>query len=317
MERGQAHGFAAPFAFVLLGCVVISCSQPAPTTPVVPAITAVVSPSMPRTDPNTPFVARPLVDSLYMGYGPGVTPESAPSTGAPANCAVTVWATGTLRGSVQKVTATMSDRETGAVLRSAENNGPFLVWDPYAGSRDLLLETGHQVVGAWNDSTGMGFVGRPATLAFDIVVKDTKSKEWTVSASIQIEPFPHPILRSPVGITVRQNDPSSGCSFDPVHGYGIAVNVRWDPPPGDFSISHYIVAIADGAGTELIWPTYVATTGTSYRLVKCGAHVPMGAERGARVAVDAYGNGTLGLSGFAVAHFDFQSCRDAGTPVCQ
>jgi hypothetical protein len=59
-----------------------------------------------------------------------------------------------------------------------------------------------------------------------------------------------------VNITVHQNDSISGCTFDPVHGYGLVLEIRWDPPPTGPSADDYGVAVADGAGTEIIAPFY-------------------------------------------------------------
>ena len=52
-------------------------------------------------------------------------------------------------------------------------------------------------------------------------------------------------------------------------------------------LDDYIVAVADGAGHETLSPFYAHTRETSYRLVRCDAHVPPGTERNARAAVSA------------------------------
>jgi len=101
-----------------------------------------------------------------------------------------------------------------------------------------------------------------------------------------------------------------------VHGYGLVLDIRWDAPPSGPPVDDYAVAVADGSGTELIAP-YYAHTQTSLRFTRCDAHVPIGAEHAARVGVIAVSNAIAALSGFAVSRFDFQSCRDAGTPACQ
>jgi hypothetical protein len=291
---------------LLASCAGCTSTVLAPTTSVAPQ----------PTTPGVPFVASGGRQTLYVGFGPMITPESSAQPGFDWN--VTVTASGALRASLQRVSATLTDRTTGFVLGSMAEDGPFLnLVDPrYPGVRDPLLETGTQTFYE-HEPKALGFVGRPALLQVAVVVKDTAGKEWTVSApSVPVELYPQPTLRSPVGMTVRQNDPNSGCPFDPAHGYGILVDVSWDPPRGDFAIRAYSIAIADGAGTELVVP-YPTATQTSFRFLKCGAHIPPGAERGARVAVSALDTDIGQMSGFAVAHFDFQSCTEAGTPACQ
>jgi hypothetical protein len=96
----------------------------------------------------------------------------------------------------------------------------------------------------------------------------------------------------------------------------VLIELVWDAP-SDGSADDYIVAVADGAGTEFFSPFYAHSAQTSLRLVRCNTHVPLGAEHGARFAVSAQNFTYHTLSGWGVAHFNFQSCREAGTPVCQ
>jgi hypothetical protein len=179
---------------------------------------------------------------------------------------------------------------------------------------DPLLETGRQTFSRYEN---LGFAGRPARLDIEVTITDSTGTTRTVVTTILCELFPSPVIRSPVDITVRQNDPQSGCAMSPVHGYGLLVDIAWDPPSGDHRVDDYGVAVADGAGREIIWPFYAHTSQTSLRIVRCDLHVPVGAERGARVGIIANSYTYRQLSGFAVSRFDFQSCRDAGTPACQ
>jgi hypothetical protein len=117
---------------------------------------------------------------------------------------------------------------------------------------DPLLETGQQTSAAYQEV--LEFVGNPATLDIDVTIKDVKGKNWIATTKIFCELFPKPVVLSPVNLTIRQNDPRSGCAFDPVHGYGLLLDLAWDPPSGGPQVDGYIVAVADGSGTEIIWP---------------------------------------------------------------
>ena len=61
---------------------------------------------------------------------------------------------------------------------------------------------------------------------------------------------PAPTPRSPLNATVRQNDPASGCTYDPVHGYGVMLDFVWDPPIAGPPISRYAISLIDGTGRE-------------------------------------------------------------------
>ena len=292
------------FAVFLASC---GSSPESPTAPTSPAR---------NESANGAFIASAAVSPIYVGYGPKITPESAPQGNL--TWEITVQATGNLRGTIQRIDARLRDRETGSMLGTSAHIGPFL--NPRDGRDpnrviDPLLETGKQSFTGFLEN--LGFIGRPAVLEIEVTVKDTSGATRAIVTTVPCEVFPTPIIRSPVAVTVRQNDVQSGCGFDSTHGYGLVIDVTWDPPPpGNHPVVDYTVAIADGAGTEIIWPFYAHTGGrTSLRVVRCGMHVPIGAEHGARVGVMATAYNQL--SGFAVSRFDFQSCRDAGTPACQ
>ena len=199
------------------------------------------------------------------------------------------------------------------MLGTKTDLGPFVFFNR-RGNVDPLLSTGVQTLDyAWP----LGFSGKPAVLRTDVLIKDEKGLDRTISGEFEWQLFPSPVVRSPVGVTIRQNDPRSGCPFDPIHGYGILLEIAWDPPPGSLQVDQYGIAVADGAGTEIIWPFYAHTANTSLRFVRCDLHVPIGAEHGARVAVNADSYTYHTASGWAIARFDFQSCREAGTPACR
>jgi hypothetical protein len=256
------------------------------------------------------------MNPIYIGYGPKVTPESPPQ--AFFTWGVTVEATGTLRGTIQRVDARLKDRTTGLALGNAARPGPFLnIRDPRIANQvvDPLLETGRQTFTAYQQD--LGFMGSPATLEIEVAIKDSTGTDWTAATTALCELFPKPVVRSPVDIMVRQNDPRSGCPLDPVHGYGLLLDIVWDYPAGNPRVDDYTVAVSDGSGKEIIWPYYAHTPQTSWRLVRCDMHVPVGADHGARVGVSATSQASGQSSGFAVGRFDFQSCREAGTPACQ
>ncbi len=118
---------------------------------------------------------------------------------------------------------------------------------------------------------------------------------------------------------MRQNDPTSGCAFDPVHGYGIVLNTNWAPPTGTPPITYYPFHVYDGAHRELTgsftWD--FNSTAPNRRLVMCKGHVDDDAARGATWAVAVCLGSCSIESDFAVATFDFQPCGEAGVPACR
>ena len=277
-----------------------------------PASTTAPTPPNP---PNNAFLAFATVDPIYIGYGSKVTPES--QRDAFFSWGVTIQTSGSIRGTIQRIDATLSDRATAAVLGRSTYTGVFVnVRDSRFPNQvvDPLLETGQQTFNAYGE---LEFVGNPAILSIEVTIKDVTGKNWLVIATTSCELFPKPVIRSPVNISVRQNDPAGGCTFDAVHGYGLVLDIRWDPPAGGPPVDDYGVAVADGSGIEIISPFYAHTRQTSLRFVRCDTHVSVGAEHAARVGVIATSQAYRQSSGFGVGRFDFQSCREAGTPACQ
>ena len=240
---------------------------------------------------------------------------------------INVDATGALHGSITKVHRMLRDRDTGQTLADVLDSGSF----PYFGNTpcrvyDPLLLYGHEnLTGAHSSSfraqDPLGFQRRPAILSVDVTIVDTSGGTWTISKSVAWELLPAPTPRAPVNTRVRQNDPASGCSFDPIHGYGIVLDLAWDAPVGGPPVSSYAIDSFDGAGRRLYFGTALndETTLRRKRVTLCNTHLDTGANRGARWAVSAYANFTTGSvpSDFGVATFDFQSCRDSGVPACQ
>jgi hypothetical protein len=225
-----------------------------------------------------------------------------------------VRAIGMIRGSMERVELRLQDRDTAADLGSMTDLGPFTGLTK-CGPYDPLMRAGEQ---ERTYSTALGFSGQPAVLRAVVTVKDEGGRRWVREGEFEWRLFPPPMIRQPIGgMTVRQNDPTTGCAFDTTHGYGIALHIEWDAPPAGGPVRDYTIAVADGAGTELIAPFYAHTSATSYRMVRCNHHVPARSERGARVAVAAESAAFFTISAYAVIRFDFQSCADAGVPACQ
>ena len=238
---------------------------------------------------------------------------------------INVDATGALHGSITKVHRMLRDRGTGQILGDVIDPGPF----PYIGntpcrSYDPLLLYGHEnladAFSSFRANDPLGFERRRAILSVDVTIVDTSGGTWTISKSVAWELLPAPTPRAPVNTTVRQNDAASGCAFDSIHGYGLALDLDWDPPPGNLPITYYGLNVFDGAGRRLPFAGLTSDPDTAAhkkRLVLCNAHVDVGAERGATWAVTACLGSCVVESDFGVAKFDFQSCRVAGVPACQ
>jgi hypothetical protein len=236
---------------------------------------------------------------------------------------INVDATGALHGSITKVHRVLRDRDTGQILGDGVDSGSF----PYFGNTpcrvyDPLLLYGHENLSnvvSFRANDPLGFQRRPAILTVDVTIVDTAGGTWTVSKSVAWELLPAPMPRAPVNTTVRQNDPASGCKFDPVHGWGIALDLAWDAPDSRPPITVYAIDVIDGTGRRLYGGIAVndKTTLHRKRIALCNADIDAGAERGATWAVTACLGSCVVESDFAVARFDFQSCRDAGVPACQ
>jgi hypothetical protein len=239
---------------------------------------------------------------------------------------INVDATGELRGSITNVHRMLRDRDTGQILAEAVDAGSF----PYFGGTpcrvfDPLLLYGQENLSqahspSFRANDPLGFQRRSAILSVDVTIVDTSGGRWTVSKSVPWELLPAPTPRSPVNTTVRQNDPASGCAFDSIHGYGLVLDLSWDPPARDLAITHYGLNVFDGAGRLLSpFPSLTSdpdTPANRKRVVLCNAHIDAGSERGARWAVTACLGSCVVESDFGVATFDFQSCREAGVPAC-
>jgi hypothetical protein len=226
-----------------------------------------------------------------------------------------VQATGALHGSITRIERVLRDRQTGQVLGTRSDSGPFLA----AGNTpcrnvDPFLLSGTDMF-RYNED--LGFVGRSAILETTVSIRDTANAMWTTAASSSWELLANPTVKQP-GRT-NQNNPATGCPFDSVAGYGLVVELSWDPPRGMPPVDYYDVELVDGSGHELLpGITITEGPGTTFKAVLCRTYVPLGSERGAKVGVAAgVRSPFFQLSAWSTATFDFQSCRDAGTPACQ
>ena len=95
------------------------------------------------------------------------------------------------------------------MLGTDTDMGPFLV-PTRTGPSNPLLDTGSQTLSYYKV---LGFSGADAILRADVAIKDQNSRDWAASREVIWKLFPPPVPHSPVGITVKQNDPQGGCSL--------------------------------------------------------------------------------------------------------
>jgi hypothetical protein len=306
--------------YVLIG--LLACPSCSGSTSFPPAATPTsVSPCAPGPTPTPyppltpPFTFTVTPDPIWVGVerrSGGLEGPIVPSDGI---WTMTVLTTGRLRGSITGIVRVLRDRDTGQTLGKDNESGPFLEpGNTPCRNVDPLLIGGQQ---RFDYNQDLGFVGRSAVLDTQVTIQDTAGRNWTLSTSTSWELLARPVPRSPVQTIVRQNDPASGCPFDPVHGYGLVLNLSWDPPPGNIPVTNYNAEVVDGAGRRLIPSGVAITPKTSDTIVLCNTHVDSSGEHSATFGVAAGILSSNAVSGWSVATFDFQSCRQAGTPACQ
>jgi len=269
---------------------------------------------------TAPFEISISPDPLWVGVARTLGGIDGPLQPNDGIWSMTVRATGQLHGSITRVEQMLRDARTGQTLGQALDTGPFLAnGNTPCREFDPLLTYGVQ---NFEYARDLGFVGRESILDTRVTIRDIAGRDWIVTAGSSWQLLPPPIPRAPVRTVVRQNDPASGCAFDAVHGYGLLLDLRWDPPPGALPPDiYYYVEVSDGRGRPLIvnggLPQIYTTKATSTRIAECDVHVEPGAERGARFGLSSGSLGSFAVSGWSVSTFDFQPCREAGTPACQ
>ena len=307
---------ALPLVAISYGC----SGSPTPAAPT-PAFGCPAAPPTPSLYPplTTPFSITFNPDPLWVGLAGPVGGRDTVVIQQDIN----VDATGALHGSITSVHRVLRDRETGQILGDVVDSRSFLYFgNTPCRAYDPLLLYGHEnltSVPLFRGNDPLGFQQRPAILSVDVAIVDTAGRTWNISRSVAWELLPAPTPRTPVNTTVRQNDPASGCAFDAIHGYGIVLDLSWDPPAGRPPITTYPVAVFDGAGRRVssFLTSDLETAAHAKRIVLCNMHIEAGAERGATWTITECLRNCAVESDFSVAKFDFQSCREAGVPACQ
>lgn len=78
-----------------------------------------------------------------------------------------------------------------------------------------------------------------------------------------------PALQTPLAeVPIRQNDPTTGCSFSPTHGYGFQVSFSWTPIPD--AEQYHIVLHHTGSPFAVL---DAVVDDPSYTLLECNAYV--------------------------------------------
>ena len=298
---------------LLLVMVVISmggaCTS-APTSPAPsPSLNMPTPPSPPP--PPQPFTLSVTPETIWVGVGR----QSGNMNGVLSNNVlwrVKVTAAVIGSGSINRIDQVLVDRQTRAGIGSRNENGPFLqggntpnrVVDP------LKTYGSHEITYV----VDFGYDGRPADLETTVVVDETNGQRHTLKATSKWEFLAPPVSRGAAGIVATQNDPASGCAFDPVHGYGYTLQLAWDAPPPPVPVTQYSIAVTDRRGADLIIDF---TEATNYRLVRCGAHIGDDLRHDVRFGVRTYHAPSHGMSSYVTTKFDVPSCRAAGVPACQ
>src|SRR5881275_2231134 len=144
---------------VILACA--SCTQSASVapSPSPPSTTASCYPTPPAGPSSFSMTITP--DPVWVAVGFRAGQLDGPLVPSEAPREVTVRATGSVFGSVNRIDRVLRDRETGALLGEQAYIGPFFIagGTPCRGV-DPLLAYGVQKLGFGDD---LGFVGRPAT----------------------------------------------------------------------------------------------------------------------------------------------------------
>jgi hypothetical protein len=297
----------ALFLVTVIIALGVACT-PAPTGPAPGASVNIPPPPPP---PAQPFALSVTPETIWVGVGR----QSGNMNGVLSNnvlwrVKVTAAAIGT--GSIHRIDQVLVDRQTRAVLGSRNEAGPFF----QAGNTPNRVVDPLKTFGSHEITyvVDFGYDGRPADLETTVVIDETNGKRHTLNATSKWEFLAPPASRGAAGIIAKQNDPASGCAFDPVHGYGYTLQLAWDPPPAPVPVSQYSIAVTDRRGADLIIDF---TEATNYRLVRCGAHIGDDLRHDVRFGVRTYHAPSNGMSSYVTTTFDVPSCRAAGVPVCQ
>lgn len=290
----------------ILTVAALGCGADVPTAPDVP---------LPgRTEFSVSVAQEPVIALANFDVVPG-----APIEWWDAQVDVTVTAPSDVGGTLRRLELTLRDRLSGEILDSFGHESPF--WQGSAGKGwgpNPLANPGgsiREVIDLYDRLHG--FHGAPAALEIRAEIYDQRGASRVALTQVGVEPLMPPLQVAPVRVSVRQNDPSTGCPFDPEHGYGFAIEFDWKPVDSVQRISSYTVAVFDGQHQPITYPTFTGAVRPPLRYVRCDYHVIEDRRLGARWAVWANLESEPSDGLPAWAYFDFESCREAGTPACR
>ena len=124
-----------------------------------------------------------------------------------------------------------------------------------------------------------------------------------------------PSLLTPIGnVTIRQNDPESGCAFDPTRGYGYKIIFDWSDSTAATGIRGYNFALVVYPNQSPVYVYQTFVEGSTLAYVKCNEYLPDGQlERWGWFvkAEDRDGNSS---EWSPRGDFRFEPCRIGGVP---
>ncbi len=122
-----------------------------------------------------------------------------------------------------------------------------------------------------------------------------------------------PSLLAPIGnVAIRQNDPESGCAFDPVRGYGYKIIFDWSDSTAVTGIRGYNFALVAYPDQSPVYQTFVE--GSTLAYAKCNEYVPDGQLEGWTWYVKAEDRDGNSSEWSALGDFRFEPCRIDGVP---
>ena len=158
----------------------------------------------------------------------------------------------------------------------------------------------HDVGVATVSPTGLVTAAGPAaTWAVVMVGSRRDSMLVTVGAAAEVAPVP---LTPASGVRVLQDNPLSGCSYDPVAGFGFVMPLSWTAGVGFIPLTGHELRVEHPAtGTVLL---NAVVNGTSTTFAACGQKVDAGRLDGWEFRVRAqYAGGSFGPWGTAAFGF--------------
>ncbi len=122
-----------------------------------------------------------------------------------------------------------------------------------------------------------------------------------------------PSLLTPIGnVAIVQNDPESGCTFDPARGYGYKIVFDWSDSTAAAGIRRYNFALVAYPNQSPVYQTFVE--GSTLAYVKCNEYVPDGQLEGWGWYVEAEDRDGNFSEWSPRGDFRFEPCRIDGVP---